>query len=173
MAVFIAADDIAFWKLMAQTRSHARGMQEIVPLSRSRVSRILRYAAQKGGVPLDPKMVSSLCDEYQLGLERPSDRQLFTLMHVQTVCYYLVKGFQPAWQGPDGLPQSLVAALESIKDDASLIDLLDDLPCEERRVIRSFLKVICDPIGNTRKIIEFIKNHFPEIKEDRFPEPIV
>jgi hypothetical protein len=117
--------------------------------------------------------VSSLCDEYQLSLKRPADRQLFTLMHVQTICYYLVKGFQPAWQGPDDLPQSLVAALDSIKDDASLIDLLDDLPCEERRVIRSFLKVICDPIGNTRKIIEFIKNHCPEIKEDRFPEPIV
>jgi hypothetical protein len=171
--VFVATDDIAFWKMMAQTRTHARVMQEVVALSPSRVSHILRHAAQKGGVLIDPKMVSNLCDEYQLSLKRPGDRQLFTLMHVQTICYYLVKGFQPAWQGPDDLPQSLVAALESIKDEASLIDLLDDLPCEERRVIRSFLKVICDPIGNTRKIIEFIKNHCPEIKEDRFPEPIV
>ena len=93
-------------------------------------------------------------------------------MHVQTICYYLVKGFQPTWQGSDMLPPSLAAALQTIKDDASLIELLDDLPVEERRVIRSFLKVICDPNGNTRKIIEFIRNHFPEIKEDRFPEPI-
>lgn len=173
MVVFIPGDEIAFWKLMAQASPHARGLQQIVAMSRSRVSRILRYAATKGGVVLDPKMVSSLCDEYQLGLDRPTDRNPFTLMHVQTICYYLVKGFQPTWQGPDGLPQSLVAALESIKEDASLIDLLDDLPSDERRVIRSFLKVICDPNGNTRKIIEFIKNHFPEIKEDRFPEPIV
>ena len=44
----------------------------------------------------------------------------------------------------------------------------------ERRLIRSLLKLICDPEpgGNTRKIVEFIRDHFPEIKEDRFPEPL-
>jgi hypothetical protein len=39
-------------------------------------------------------------------------------------------------------------------------------------MIRSFLKVICDPTNNTKQIVEFIRSHFPTISEDRFPEPI-
>jgi hypothetical protein len=68
--------------------------------------------------------------------------------------------------------QGLRAALDSIKEDSSLMDLLDDLPREERRMIRSFLKVICDPTNNTKLIVEFIRNHFPSIREDQFPEPL-
>ena len=50
---------------------------------------------------------------------------------------------------------------------------MDDLPAHERRLIRSFLKIICDPSrGNTTKVVEFIRDHFPELAEDRFPEPI-
>jgi hypothetical protein len=72
------------------------------------------------------------------------------------------------------LPQGgLLAALDSIKEETSLIDVLDDLPAPERRLIRSFLKVVCDPTSNTAKFISLMRQHFPEITEERFPEPIV
>ena len=160
-------------KLMGETTQHGRSLHEIPALSAIRVSHILRYAARKGGVRLDPKILSALCAEYQKSLGGKSEAHAFTLMHVQTICYYLARGFEPTWQGPDGLPPSLAAVLDSIRDDTSLLDVLEDLPSDERRVIRSFLKVICDPTTNPRKVIAFIRKHFSDIKEDRFPEPIV
>jgi hypothetical protein len=38
--------------------------------------------------------------------------------------------------------------------------------------VRTFLKALCDPDGNTRKVLEFLRKRFPELKEDRYPEPI-
>jgi hypothetical protein len=173
LAVVFVGSGEPFWKLIAHTSTHGRAMEEIPVLSPQRVSRILRYAARKGGVTVDPKMISMLCHEYQTSLNGKSEAHQFTLMHVQTICYYLARGFEQQWQGPDALPASLAAALDSIRDEVSLLDVLDELPADERRVIRSFLKVICDPTTNPRKVIAFIRNHFPEVKEDRFPEPIV
>jgi hypothetical protein len=170
--IFVGSGE-PFWKLIAHASPHSRSMEEIPALSPQRVSRILRYAARKGGVLVDPKMIAMLCGEYQKSLNGKSEPHQFTLMHVQTICYYLARGFEQPWQGPDALPPSLAAALDSIRDDASLLDVLDELPADERRVIRSFLKLICDPTANPRKVIAFIRNHFPDVKEDRFPEPIV
>ena len=118
-----------------------------------------------------------MCNGYKqtLAIDHPVDKRLFTLTHVQTICYYLAKGYHQQWEGFDRLPdQGLLAALDSIRDESNIIDLVDDLPVHERRLIRSLLKLICDPEpgGNTRKIVEFIRDHFPEIKEDRFPEPL-
>ena len=123
----------------------------------------MRHAARVSGTPLSPTLLQDICN----------DKGLATLTHVQTVCYYMAKGYYSSWQGYERVTdQGLVAALDSISADASLIDLIDDLPDQERRLIRAFLKVICEPTGNTRKIVEFIRKHFPDIKDDRFPEPL-
>ena len=173
MAVFVApADEVAFWKIAWRAPRFADQEIKIGPLPASRVGSIIRHAARKGGVTLDPGIVTKLCAEYQEGLERPGDRP-FTLLHVQTICYYLARGFQPAYKSYQDLPQGgLLAALDSIKDETSLIDLLEDLPAADRRLIRMFLKIVCDPNSNTAKVISLIRQHFPEINEERFPEPI-
>ncbi len=168
--VFIAVDENAFSKLFISLK-RPEDPADIPPLPPERVASIIRYAARKGDVALDPDLITTLSNEYREGLKRGD--QSFTLAHVQTICYYLARGFLPKWEGYDQLPApGLRAALDSIKDNSSLMDLLDDLSTEERRLIRSFLKMICDPGRNTRQIVEFIRNHFPDIREDRFPEPI-
>jgi hypothetical protein len=172
--VFVSVDEAPFWKLMVKAASgRVVDSIEIRAFTRSGVARLVRSAAMRGGVPLDAVVVTALCDEYQKGLDARGDGQPFGLTHVQTVCYYLVRGSRQTWQGAGRLPPSLAAALESLREDASLLDVLAELPAEERRLIRSFLKVICDPDNNPSRIIAFIKKHFPDIKEDRFPEPIV
>jgi hypothetical protein len=172
--VFVApmGEGSPWWFLLGEVDGPKPALQQIGPLSPQAVAKIVRYAARRGGVSLDSNLVATLCGEYQQGLKGQSAKP-FTLMHLQTICYYLVRGFRPStWEGYDALPQGLHAALESIQKDSSLIDLLDDLPSEERRLLRSFLKALCDPNGNARKIIEFIKTRFPEIREERFPEAI-
>lgn len=173
-AVFTApADELAFWKLAYQAPRFDDQEIKIGPLPPARVGSIIRHAARKGGLTLDPGIVTKLSAEYQESLERPGDRQLFTLLHIQTICYYLARGLQPPYRGYQDLPQGgLLAALDSIKEETSLIDLLDDLPGAERRLIRSFLKVLCDPTSNTAKVISLMRQHFPEITEERYPEPI-
>lgn len=170
--VFVSVDDKSFWKCFALLNAGSRTeLQEIKPLSAARVARIMRFAARKGGLALDPKMVETFSALYRDGLDRPADKRLFTLLHVQTLCYYLARGYAPEWRGYDQLPNpGLKAALDSTGDETSLVDLLDDLPSADRSLIRSFLKVICDPNGNTRMVVEFIRDHFPDIREDRFPE---
>jgi hypothetical protein len=173
--VFASVDEAPFWKLMMNASSpQKRAMVEVRPFSRLAVSRIIRFATTKGGVTLDPAVVAALCDEYQKGVAGKADGHPFSLTHVQTICYYLARGSRSTWQGPTRLPATLAAALESLREDASLLDLLEELPSDEdeRRLVRSFLKIICDPDNNPRSIIEFIKEHFPQIREDRFPEPI-
>ena len=173
--VCIGLGDMAFWKLL--TMLGARDTLEIEPLSPTRLASIITRAARKGGTTLPPTFIEDMCNGYKqtLAIDHPVDKRLFTLTHVQTMCYYLAKGYHQQWEGFDRLPdQGLLAALDSIRDECNIIDLVDDLPVHERRLIRSLLKLICDPEpgGNTRKIVEFIRDHFPEIKEDRFPEPL-
>jgi hypothetical protein len=171
--VFVSVDEAPFWKLMVNASSpQKRATAEVRAFSRQAVSRIIRYAAARGRSPLDPSVIAALCDEYQKSVAGKADGHPFTLTHVQTICYYLARGSQQTWQGSGRLPASLAAALESLRDDASLLDVLDEVPSDERRLLRSFLKVICDPENNPRRIIGLIKTHFPEIREDRFPEPI-
>lgn len=172
--VLITSDEIAFWKFFGMLRDSSTELQEIGALSERRVKRIIRHAAHHGGVRLNEDYVSAICGEYARSLEDAGgERRPFTLTHVQTICYYLVKGFQPTWSGYDALPPGLLAALESVREEANFIDLLDDLPPDDRRLVRTLLKAICDPDGNTRKILEYLKRRFPDIKEDRYPEPIV
>jgi conflict system STAND superfamily ATPase/SIR2-like protein len=171
--VVISTDTRYFWKFVARIRLPMQ-WTVIDPLSPRQLERIIRHAAKTAGTTLDPSLVTAICEEYGRGIGCESgDRRQLTLTHVQTICYYLAKGFQTTWAGCDALPQGLKAALESIRDESNLMDLLDDLPLEERRLIRAFLKVICDPNGNIRQVLEFIRTHFPEIREDRYPEPIV
>ena len=171
--VFVSVDEAPFWKLMVHASSpQKRATAEVRAFSPQAVSRIIRYAAAKGRAPLEPSVVAALCDEYQKSVAGKADGPPFTLTHVQTICYYLARGSQQTWQGFGRLPASLAAALESLRDDASLLDVLDEVPSDERRLLRSFLKVICDPDTNPRRIIGLIKTLFPEIREDRFPEPI-
>ena len=174
-AVFVVpADETAFWRLAWQAPRFADQEIKIEPLPAPRVASIIRHAARKGCVALDPLIVDKLCTEYKEGLDRANDRQAFTLLHLQTICYYLVRGYQPPYKGYQELPPGgLLAALDSIKEETSLMDLIDDLPIAERRLIRSFLKVVCDPSSNMAKVIGLIRMHFPEITEERFPEPIV
>ena len=170
--VCIAVDENAFWKLVAQASIPSKDTLEIEALSPARVASIIRRSARRGGIALDARVIEEICNDYRRTQEHPTDKRPFTLTHVQTMCYYLVKGYQN-WEGYERVPnQGLLSVLDSIREESSLVDLVDELPIEERRLIRSFLKVICDPATNTRRIVEFIRDHFPEIKEDRFPEPL-
>jgi SIR2-like domain len=170
--VFIALDDTPFWKLMAKAQT-PNEQEEIQPLSPAHVARIIRYAARKGDVTLDPAVVETVVNEYREAVEAPGDKHFFTLLHVQTICYYLARGFQPPYRGYQDLPQGgLRAALETLKEESSLIDLMDDLPTGDRRLVRSFLKVICDPNSSTDKLIGFIRTQFPNVQDERFPEPL-
>ncbi len=173
--LLVAVGDLSFWKVLAQVPPPAGGRQteEIRPLSANRVARLIRFAARKGGVTLDPELVEKYCKDYSEGLADPDGKQAFTLMHLQTICYYVARGFRPPDRGYGALPQGLSAVLDAIRDDkSSLLELLDDLPPDDRRLIRRFLKAICDPDGNPRTFIEFIRQHFPQLKEDRYPEPL-
>jgi len=169
--VLSTVDENAFWKLNFRLQASLKSDKcdvdsleiEVEPLPPTLVSSIVRHAARTSGTSISPAVLKDIC----------SDRGLSTLTHVQTVCYYLAKGHYPNWDGYDRLnDQGLRAALDSIRDEGSIIDLVDDLPCHERRLIRAFLKLICEPSGSTRKIIDFIRVHFPDIKDDRFPEPL-
>jgi hypothetical protein len=169
--VLAAVDEAAFWKMIhalhAQLRSEKREIDsldvEVTPLPPTLVSSIVRHAARISGTSISPAVLKDIC----------SDRGLSTLTHVQTVCYYLAKGHYANWTGYERLnDQGLRAALDSIRDEGSIMDLVDDLPGHERRLIRAFLKLICEPSGSTKKIIDFIRAHFPDIKDDRFPEPL-
>ena len=172
--VLVATDEIAFWKFFGMLRDPSTDLEEIAALSERRVKRIVKHAAHHGGVTLNDDYIDAICGEYARSLEDTTgERRPFTLTHVQTICYYLVKGFQPTWTGYDALPAGLLAALESVREEANFIDLLEELPADERRLIRTLLKAICDPDGNTRKVLDYLKRRFPDIKEDRYPEPIV
>lgn len=172
--VFVAVNESDTLALMMHVQDPRREVIEVKPLPPRRVQSIVRHAARQGGVTLNPTYVTAVCEEYERSLHDTGDRPTFTLTHVQTICYYLVRGFQPPnWSGYDGLPAGLLAALESIRGETSLVDFLDDLPPEERRLVRTFLKALCDPEGNTRKVLEFLRKRFPELKEDRYPEPIL
>jgi hypothetical protein len=171
--VLTATTEVSTTTLMLHVQDPGLEVMQIAPLSPLRVESIVRHAARQGGVTLDPEYVKAVCREYERSVPDTTDRRAFTLTHVQTICYYLVRGFQPPpWQGYDGLPAGLLAALESVREESSLVDFLDDLPPDERRLVRTFLKALCDPDGNTRKVLEFLRKRFPELKEDRYPEPI-
>jgi NAD-dependent SIR2 family protein deacetylase len=171
--VFVASDEMAFSKFMwmrAQLDKRPSFL-ELKPFSPEAVARILRYAARKGGVTLEPDAVETLVKEYRDGIA--SEPPVFTLLHVQAVCYYLVRGYQP-YRGYRQLPPGgLVAALKTFNEESNVIDLLADVPAAQRYLLRRFLKVICDPGSSTEKLIEFIRRHFPDVeKEEPFPEPI-
>ena len=174
LTVVCAGLDGPMWKLlaMAGARFEAR---EIDPLSPRKVFRIVGFAAKQAGTRLANEDIRDIVSRYERTLQDQGagERRAFTLTHVQTACYYLAKGQSLRWEGFDRFPNlGLQAALTASRDDANLTDLMDDLPAHERRLIRSFLKIICDPSGNTTKVVEFIRDHFPELAEDRFPEPI-
>lgn len=169
--VGIGIDETPFLKLLIALR--VPETLEIRPLSAKRVGRVIARAARQAGTPLPPGLLEEMCQGYQQTLDHPQNTHRYTLTHIQTICYYLAKGYYRNWSGYERVPnQGLVAALDSIRDESNLIDLMDDLPASERRMIRSFLKVICDPARNTRQIVEFIRDHFPQIQDDRFPEPL-
>ena len=172
--VFVSVDEGPFWKLMLSASDpQKRAMTVVRAFSRRRCPRLIRCAAARGGVPLSPAIVTALSDEYQRGLSEKSDGHQFGLTHVQTVCYYLTRGSQQTWQGPGRLPPSLAAALDSLKEEASLLDVLEDLPTDERRLLRTFSRWSATLITVRAESSPLIKKHFPDIREDRFPEPIV
>jgi hypothetical protein len=174
LSVVCAGLDGPMWKLLAMAGARFE-TREIEPLSPRKVFRIVGFAAKQAGTRLANEDIRDICSRYEQTLkdQGAGERRPFTLTHVQTACYYLAKGQSVRWEGFDRFPNlGLQAALTASRDDASLTDLMDDLPVHERRLIRSFLKVICDPSGNTTKVVEFIRDHFPELAEDRFPEPI-
>ena len=166
-------DDGPMWKLLAIAGTKVE-TREIEPLSPRKVFRIVGFAAKQAGTRLANEDIRDICSRYEQTLkDQGGERRPFTLTHVQTACYYLAKGQSLRWEGFDRFPNlGLQAALTATREDASLTDLINDLPAHERRLIRSFLKVICDPSGNTTKVVEFIRDHFPELADDRFPEPI-
>jgi len=174
LSVVCAGLDGPMWKLLAMAGTKFE-TKEIDPLSPRKVFRIVGFAAKQAGTRLATEDIRDICSRYEQTLkdQGAGERRPFTLTHVQTACYYLAKGQAVRWEGFDRFPNlGLQAALTASRDDASLTDLMDDLPAHERRLIRSFLKVICDPSGNTTKVVEFIRDHFPELAEDRFPEPL-
>ena len=172
--VFVAIEqEYLFWKLMTML-SLTVDTVKIEPIPATRVCSMIRHAARHGGLALDAKTVETLCSRYNEALNSSNpDKRGVTLMHLQTFCYYAARGFKGNLDEYETANPGLVVALGSISDESGLCNLLDEMPADERTLIRGFLKVICDPRSNTKRIVEFIKDRFPEFKEDRFPEPIV
>jgi hypothetical protein len=172
--VFISVEEeYLFWKLMAKLSLQVDAIK-IDPIPVARVATMMRKAALRGGFALDQKTIETLCARYNECLNLGSgDKRGFTLMHLQTFCYYAARGYSGNLDDYESANPGLSVALGSLSEDSGLINVLDEMPADERKLIRGFLKVICDPRSNTRRIVEFIKDRFPEFREDRFPEPIV
>jgi hypothetical protein len=143
---------------------------EVEPLSRKQVEVMIRYFARRGGKPLSEPLIRELSAEYERGMAK--DKPTFTLTHVQTICYYLMRG---SYQSHNEYRQQagLAAALDSIQEESNLVDMLDDLPPAQRILLRNFLKVVCDRDSNNRTIVEFIRDHFLDSQDERFPEPLL
>ena len=141
------------WKLLAWRvyRSSSARSNRCRP---ARCSGSSASRRSRRGTPLSNEDIRDICSRYEQTLSEQGggERRPFTLTHVQTACYYLAKARSLRWEGFDRFPNlGLQAALTASRDDGSLTDLLDDLPAHERRLIRSFLKIICDPSGNTTR----------------------
>jgi hypothetical protein len=175
--VFVSVEqEWLFWKLIA-TLSLQVDTVTIDPIPVARVCSMIRHAARRGGFALDAETIETLCERYRRGLSNGGssngDKAAFTLMHLHTFCYYAARGYKGNVDAYEQANPGLVLALASISEESGLCNVLDEMPADERKLIRCFLKVICDPRSDTRRIVEFIKDRFPELKEDRFPEPIV
>jgi hypothetical protein len=150
---------------------------EIVPLSPEKLRQIIEDAATRGGIQFDSRILEDLCERYKRSLAGDTPRGNFSLSHVQAVCYYLAKSLTTDWDEYQQLlnPNGLLAFLNSLINESNFMNMINDLPSADKRmVIRAIMKIICAPGNNSiGRILEFIKNHFPELlSAEQFPEPI-
>jgi len=170
--VFISLEDPENTKLIfdllrdVDLKSINQETQRIDPLGKQSLCSIVGQLASRAGAKLDPRTIERLCDAYEA--------RLLSLTHVQTICYYHVNGFDQNWEDYEHLPNpGLSAALASVTEDPSLMDLIAGLPSEERALIRSVLKIVCDPNASMKSIVEFIKNRFSDLKSrEEFPDSV-
>jgi hypothetical protein len=172
--VFVSVEEeYLFWKLVAKLSLQVDPIK-IDPIPAARIGSMIRHAMRRGNFSLDAKTIETLCARYQESFNSSGgDKRAFTLLHLQTFCYYVARGYKGNLDDYETANPGLVVALGSVSEESGLINLMDEMPADERKLIRGFLKVICDPRSNTKRIVEFIKDRFPEFKEDRFPEPII
>jgi hypothetical protein len=169
--VFVSVREERLWQVFYVTLKTMVETEEVVPLEPQCVASILQQSARLGGTTLDAKVVDMVVRNYADSL-RSAKHGEFTLTHVQTLCYYLIRGSARQWDGR-GSPASMVAALESAKDNSlTLIELIDDLPGEERGILRTVLKIVCDPDRDNQSLIKLLRDRFPDVRKDEFPEAV-
>jgi hypothetical protein len=99
-------------------------------------------------------------------------RPAFTLTHIQTICYYLMRGSFRGCGGYLSSQYGLNAALDSLANESGLMELFEALAPDRRDVLRGLLKLICDEGFSTRGLVESVRTRFSEISTERFPEPL-
>ncbi len=168
--VFITLQEEAFSGLLLENFKRELDkwdFERMRPLDGKTLYDVIQKLASKAGVELDPHTIERLCKRYE---ENPK----FTLTHVQTLCYYHVNGFDQDFGDYDSLPNpGLSAALDSVTEDSNLMDLIDELSQEERALIRSVMKKVCDPGASIRRVIDFMKSNFSNLLgKENYPEPV-
>ena len=178
--VFVTPNDPRYVVKLAQMRVEEafREIIEMLPLSPAELSRIIAELAERGGHNFDPRIVSSLTEKYQSGSRNGSEPgSLFTLTHVQAVCYYLARNNISEWESYFQIisQQGIIPILDALIHESNLMNRINDLPSAEKRmVIRAIMKLICAPNTSILKVVEFFKDHFPDVLGiEQFPEPIV
>jgi Novel STAND NTPase 1/SIR2-like domain len=178
--VFVVLDHTAYLKGILNLKVDPikfGELVEIVPLSPEKLRQIIEDAATRGGIQFDSRILEDLCERYKRSLAGDTPRGNFSLSHVQAVCYYLAKSLTTDWDEYQQLlnPNGLLAFLNSLINESNFMNMINDLPSADKRmVIRAIMKIICAPGNNSiGRILEFIKNHFPELlSAEQFPEPI-
>jgi hypothetical protein len=168
--IFITLKELAFSGLLVEKLAEVVKDWKFEKMERLDVDvlrDVIQQLASKAGIKLNPQTVERLCKRY-------GEESNFTLAHVQTLCYYQVNGFSQDFGDYDALRNpGLSAALDSLTEDSNLMDLIDELSPEERALIRSLMKKICNPTASIKTVVEFMKKNFSNlIGKETFPESV-
>lgn len=168
--VFVTCDDKEYYKLVLKSDPTSK-LVEIEPLSPLRIKVALRFLIKKSGIYFDPRIVEALVGK----LAAPPDGgRPFTMAHLQTICYLLATSSCTTWEKYAAQTSSLELenAIDLAIADCDIMNFLEDFPTRgERRLVRSFMRVVPEP--SKRLIAKFIKDRFADLLcEAPFPEPM-
>jgi hypothetical protein len=139
--------------------------QDVKPLSKHQVRRIVHFQARKADVDIPRKMLDQLIEQY--------NPKSFTLAHIETICHLLTArmNLDKTVQNQDLVAGSqLVTALNAALVDHDILSHLEDLPVpEEQNLLRN---VLLAASNNSRKdIAEYLKDNFRRMHRDQFWSP--
>src|SRR6185295_14258092 len=120
--------------------------------------------AGKAGLAFDPELLTAL--------RAKLTESYFTLAHLQTICYLLAEKSAAGRKSYAALIGSdLESSLDSAIRDSDVMNFVEDFPAaHERKLVRSFLKIVSEP--SRRTIAAHIRDRFADLlKDPQYPEP--